>query len=488
MLERSGVCPGFSWEVSAMRSLTSPVASPSLSVRRSTKCMRPGGRVRRDRPQRQRLVPLPRVLRVGPARARRYGRRPFVEEEQDRIAGSGRGSGKVLVWSGSTVSGPTLPNGSQEVEGSFPPRDVACDAAGNRQVRSERQPHLAALGRLEVAYAEVQRQFPGVVRARWRRLCLAGTLEHDVARVGAERGRRCQGGDGQGEERGRGDGFQGLHPGAGGTCGVWTADRGMVCTDPPTLTRSRVACRLALDPSRSCLSALARQRCSRDRRLRSDAGCFSAPCSGFRQMPGKPSEASPEGRGRQRRQPIRHARGRRRARPEVRRGMGRALLVALGASIAGMGPAFAGDPPYAVHGEALVAALLEFVEDGSPGAQFLLGSLYDTGQQGVPEDDVEAVKWYRLAAEQGLAEARVNLGVMYDNGEGVPEDDAEAARWYRLAAEQGHSQARLNVGIQYITGEGVAADPVQAYAWLDVAAAVGATLMRRAFGIVWRKR
>ena len=91
----------------------------------------------------------------------------------------------------------------------------------------------------------------------------------------------------------------------------------------------------------------------------------------------------------------------------------------------------------------------------------------------MPEDDVEAVKWYRLAAEQGLAEAQVNLGAMYDNGEGVPEDDAEAARWYRMAAEQGNSQAQLNVAIQYITGEGVAADPVQAYAWLDVAAAGG---------------
>ena len=123
----------------------------------------------------------------------------------------------------------------------------------------------------------------------------------------------------------------------------------------------------------------------------------------------------------------------------------------------------------------MVAALLEFVEDGSPGAQFLLGSLYDTGQQGVPEDDVEAVKWCRLAAEQGLAEAQVNLGVMYDNGEGVPEDDAEAARWYRMAAEQGHSQAQLNVGIQYITGEGVAADPVEAYAWLHIAAGGGDT-------------
>jgi TPR repeat protein len=52
----------------------------------------------------------------------------------------------------------------------------------------------------------------------------------------------------------------------------------------------------------------------------------------------------------------------------------------------------------------------------------------------VQEDDVEAVKWFRLAAEQGDASAQYNLGVMYTNGEGVPKDDVTAARWYRLAA------------------------------------------------------
>ena len=33
---------------------------------------------------------------------------------------------------------------------------------------------------------------------------------------------------------------------------------------------------------------------------------------------------------------------------------------------------------------------------------------------------------------------------MYANGEGVPEDDAEAVRWYRLAAAQGIEDARVN--------------------------------------------
>ena len=43
----------------------------------------------------------------------------------------------------------------------------------------------------------------------------------------------------------------------------------------------------------------------------------------------------------------------------------------------------------------------------------------------------------RHAAEQGDAAAQHTLGIMYANGLGVPQDDAEAVRWYRLAAEQG---------------------------------------------------
>ena len=62
---------------------------------------------------------------------------------------------------------------------------------------------------------------------------------------------------------------------------------------------------------------------------------------------------------------------------------------------------------------------------------------------------------------------------MYDNGEGVLEDDAEAVRWYRLAAEQGHSGAQRNLGLMYRNGEGVLENDAEAYAWLNIAAAQG---------------
>jgi Asp-tRNA(Asn)/Glu-tRNA(Gln) amidotransferase A subunit family amidase len=63
---------------------------------------------------------------------------------------------------------------------------------------------------------------------------------------------------------------------------------------------------------------------------------------------------------------------------------------------------------------------------------------------GVPEDDAEAVRWYRMAAEQGSADAQSNLGVMYANGEGVVQDDARAYLWFNLAvaASQGDERAR----------------------------------------------
>ena len=64
---------------------------------------------------------------------------------------------------------------------------------------------------------------------------------------------------------------------------------------------------------------------------------------------------------------------------------------------------------------------------------------------GVPQDDVEAVKWYRKAAEQGNA-GPDQPRLMYADGKGVPKDDAEAVKWYRKAAEQGDASAQSNLG------------------------------------------
>ena len=132
-----------------------------------------------------------------------------------------------------------------------------------------------------------------------------------------------------------------------------------------------------------------------------------------------------------------------------------------------------------VYSRSPLEDLTRCAEQGHAGAQSALGFKYARGV-GVPEDDVEAVCWYRLAAEQGLATAQLSLGTMYNNGEGVPEDDAEAVRWYRLAAEQGYDNAQGLLGLMYERGEGVPEDLVLAYMWLNLSAAQGNEISRNA--------
>ena len=53
-----------------------------------------------------------------------------------------------------------------------------------------------------------------------------------------------------------------------------------------------------------------------------------------------------------------------------------------------------------------------------------------------------AVKWYRKSAEEELAVAQYNLGMMYENGQGVPKDESEAVKWYRKSAKHGNAIAK----------------------------------------------
>lgn len=103
-------------------------------------------------------------------------------------------------------------------------------------------------------------------------------------------------------------------------------------------------------------------------------------------------------------------------------------------------------------------------------ARFNLGLMYREGR-GVLQDDTEAAKWWRKAAEQGQAWAQHALGVMHAFGRGVSQDHDEAVMWWHKAAEQGHAGAQHNLGVAYDGAQ----DNVQAYAWFDVAATQGHT-------------
>ena len=74
-------------------------------------------------------------------------------------------------------------------------------------------------------------------------------------------------------------------------------------------------------------------------------------------------------------------------------------------------------------------------------------------------------EWLPLA-EQGDVGAQTLIGLMYDEGYGVPENDAEAVKWFRKAAEQGHAKAQNNPGVMYLRGTGVPANAANAYMWI----------------------
>jgi hypothetical protein len=111
-------------------------------------------------------------------------------------------------------------------------------------------------------------------------------------------------------------------------------------------------------------------------------------------------------------------------------------------------------------------------DQGLSRAQHILGGCYDDGS-GVDQDYAEAVRWYRLAANQGDACAQCRLGVCYDDGIGVDQDHAEAVRWYRLATNQGHADAQYNLGVCYQHGTGVDQDHAEAVRWYQLAANQG---------------
>lgn len=96
-------------------------------------------------------------------------------------------------------------------------------------------------------------------------------------------------------------------------------------------------------------------------------------------------------------------------------------------------------------------------EQGSPAGQNFLGDMYRNGF-GVERDYTKAVKWYRISAENGDATAQNNLGEMYEEGYGVTKDYEEAVKWYRMSALQGDANAQKNLGSMYKDGHGVQKD------------------------------
>jgi uncharacterized protein len=132
-----------------------------------------------------------------------------------------------------------------------------------------------------------------------------------------------------------------------------------------------------------------------------------------------------------------------------------------------------------------VPLLEEAANQGHASAQNWLGFCYKNGQ-GITQDDAKAVKYYRLAADHGLADAQFNLGVCY-SGKGVTQDHAQAVKYFRLAADQGDASAQYNLGLCYKKGQGITQDYAQAVKYYHLAADHGLAAAQYNLGVCYYK-
>jgi len=155
-----------------------------------------------------------------------------------------------------------------------------------------------------------------------------------------------------------------------------------------------------------------------------------------------------------------------------------------------------------------VQAAMAKAQTGDPHAQNEVGLALATGT-GAPKSPAEAVRWWTLAAEKGLAAAQFNLGLAYDqgtliaqnatlaaawyekavtggnvpamynlaglagSGHGVPLNLDKAARLYETAAGHGHVKSMYNLALAYSRGQGLERDDTKAARWMLKAAEAG---------------
>lgn len=102
---------------------------------------------------------------------------------------------------------------------------------------------------------------------------------------------------------------------------------------------------------------------------------------------------------------------------------------------------------------------------------------------GVVQSYATAARWFRLAADQGHAQAQFELARLLQLGIGVPPDPEEARRYVEQAAKLGFPPAVTMAGILEVTRDG--GDREQGLKWLKAAANFGDPWAQARLAIVY---
>ena len=114
--------------------------------------------------------------------------------------------------------------------------------------------------------------------------------------------------------------------------------------------------------------------------------------------------------------------------------------------------------------------LKQIAENGSSTAQVRMSWLLDDNsfrQEPSQEQIEDAIRYLKMAAQQGHAEAMISLSEKLYEGNGIPQDKSKAANWFRLIIDYhyGHSYTptiMLNLAKMLKTGDGVPQDKIKA--------------------------
>lgn len=97
-----------------------------------------------------------------------------------------------------------------------------------------------------------------------------------------------------------------------------------------------------------------------------------------------------------------------------------------------------------------------------------VGLNYLQGWGNTPQNTAEGLKWIKSAADRKYGPAQQILGIIYSSGTKVPMDYVEAARWHKLSAENSCIGSWLSLSMMYENGEGVRRDVVKSHMWRNL--------------------
>ena len=147
--------------------------------------------------------------------------------------------------------------------------------------------------------------------------------------------------------------------------------------------------------------------------------------------------------------------------------------------------------------KAAIENFIPLAEKGNHKAQFFLGVLYvwdDTREDyytggDKDMDDEKAVKWFKLAANQGNVFAQHNLGVMYESRPYIQPKQYERREWFRPKVEEGYTVDTILLEPYYLQGMGIQRDHYKAVKWYEMAAEQGVAASQFNLGLIaWDKK